>query len=83
MVVYADVLPSKERKTLGKGCWRLNVPAESNDRARRQSPMPDTRGSLADPSGLPIMRCQEPQSALPERLKQKQFENLKKKSFKK
>lgn len=47
-------LPSKERKTLGMGCGRLETPVERRERARRESAIADTRGGLANPSGLPM-----------------------------
>lgn len=47
-------LPSKERKTLGRGCGRLKTPVERRERARRESATADTRGGLANPSGLPM-----------------------------
>lgn len=49
------VLPSKDRETLGTGCGRLETPVETKrQRARRESSMVDTRGGLANPSGLPM-----------------------------
>lgn len=47
-------LPSKERKTLGRGCCRLETTLERRERARRESAIADTRGGLANPSGLPM-----------------------------
>ena len=45
-------LPSKERKTLGSGWGRLQTPVETSERAR--SATANTRGGLANPSGLPM-----------------------------
>lgn len=47
-------LPSKERKTLGRGCGRLETPVERNETARRESTTANTRGGLANPSSLPM-----------------------------
>lgn len=43
-------LPSKERKTLGSGCGRLQTPVERRERAR--SAEANSGGGLADPPGL-------------------------------
>lgn len=47
-------LPSNERKTLGRGCGRLETPAERTQRARRESATADASGGPAGPSGLPM-----------------------------
>lgn len=54
LVIFFFFLPSKERKTLGRGCGRLETPVERRERARRESAIADTRGGLANPSGLPM-----------------------------
>lgn len=57
--MHCFVLPSKERKTLGRGCWRQDAPVERRERARRASAIAGTRRGLADPSGPPMSRNQE------------------------
>lgn len=47
-------LPSKERKTLGRGCGRLETPAERRETVKRESTIASTRGGPANPSGLPM-----------------------------
>lgn len=58
-------LPSKERKTLGRGCGRLETPVQRKERARKENAMADTRGGLANPSGLPITAPLRNQSQSP------------------
>ena len=54
LCVRSRILPSKERKTLGRGGVRLEMQGRRESQRRRQAALGSTKGGLAGPSGRPM-----------------------------